>query len=241
MVGALSPNHWTNREPQTPENISWSEASWKCSSQHQDPALSYCLQTPVLDVSGQTSKTRIQHHPSKKKRNDKSKLQKKEQGKNLQDQINEDEIGNLPEKELRVMIVKIIQNLGNRMEKIQEIFNKDLEELKSKQTVMNTKTEIKNTLEGLNSRITEAEERISKLEDKMVEITAKEKNKEKRMKRAEDKLGNLWENIKRTNIRIIGVPEEKEKKKGSAKIFKEIIVENFPNMGKEIATQVQEA
>ena len=56
----------------------------------------------------------------------------KEQGKNLQDQINEGKIGNLPEKEFRVMIVKMIQNLGDRMEKIQEIFNKDLEELKSK-------------------------------------------------------------------------------------------------------------
>ena len=70
-------------------------------------------------------------------------LQTKEQGKNLQDQIKEDEIGNLPEKEFRVMIVKMIQNLRNRMEKIQETFNKDLEELKSKQTMMNnTKSEI---------------------------------------------------------------------------------------------------
>ena len=107
-------------------------------------------------------------------------LQTKEQCKNLQDQINEEEIGNLPEKEFRVMIVKMIQNLGNRMEKIQETFNKDLEEQKNKQTVMNnTITEIKNTLEGINNRITEAEERISELEDKMVEITARERNKEK--------------------------------------------------------------
>ena len=60
-------------------------------------------------------------------------LQTKEQSKNLQDQINEDDIGNLPEKEFRVMIVKVIQNLRNRMEKIQETFNKDLEERKSKQ------------------------------------------------------------------------------------------------------------
>ena len=60
------------------------------------------------------------------------------------------------------MIVKMIQNLGNRMEKIQEIFNKDLEELKSKQTMMNnTINEMKNSLEGTNSRITEAEEWIS--------------------------------------------------------------------------------
>ena len=65
-------------------------------------------------------------------------LQMKEQGKNLQDQINEEEKGSLPEKEFRVMIVKIIQNLGSRMEKIRETFNKDLEELKSKQTIMKT-------------------------------------------------------------------------------------------------------
>ena len=63
--------------------------------------------------------------------------QMKEQGKNPPDLTNEEEIGSLPEKEFRVMIVKMIQNLGNRMEKIQETFNKDLEKLKSKQTVMN--------------------------------------------------------------------------------------------------------
>ena len=61
------------------------------------------------------------------------------------------------------------------------------------------------------------------------------------MKRIEDSLRDLWDNIKHTNIRIIGVPEEEEKKKGTEKIFEEIIVEKFPNMGKEIATQVQKA
>ena len=98
----------------------------------------------------------------------------------------------------------------------------------------------KNTLEGINNRITEAEERISELEDKMVEITVRKQNKEKRMKRIEDSLRDLWDNIKRTNIQIIGVPEEEEKKKGTEKIFDEITVENFPNMGKEIVNQVQE-
>ena len=89
--------------------------------------------------------------------------------------MNEEEIGKLPEKEFRVMIVNKIQNLSNRIEKIQETFNKDLEELKSKQTVMNnTITEMKTTVEGINSRITEAEEWISDLEDRMVEFTAAE-------------------------------------------------------------------
>ena len=66
-----------------------------------------------------------------------------------------------------------------------------------------------------------------------MEITTAEQNKEKRMKRIEDSLRDLWDNIKQTNIRIRGVPEE-EKKKGTEKIFEEIIVENFPNRGKEI-------
>ena len=63
--------------------------------------------------------------------------QKKEQGKNPPDQTNKEEIRSLPEKEFRVMIVKMIQNLENRIEKIQETFNKDLEELESKQTMTN--------------------------------------------------------------------------------------------------------
>ena len=138
----------------------------------------------------------------------------KEQGKNPPHQTNEEEIDSLPEKEFRVMIAKMIQNLGNRMEKIQETFNNDLEELTSKQMMMNnTINEIKNSLEGINSRITEAEERISDLEDKVVEITTAEQNKEKRMKRIEDSLRDLWDNIKCTNVRIIGVPEEEEKRK----------------------------
>ena len=108
----------------------------------------------------------------------------REQSKNPPEQTNEGEIGSLPEKEFRVMIVKMIQNLGNRMEKIQEMSNKDLEELKSKQTMMkSTINEFKNSLEGINSRINEGEEWISDLEDKIVEITTTEQNKEKRMKR----------------------------------------------------------
>ena len=105
----------------------------------------------------------------------------KEQGKIPRDLTNEDEIGSLPEKEFRIMIVNMIQNFGNRIDKIQETFNKDLEELKSKQTMMkNTTNEIKNSLERINIRITEAEERISDLEDKRVEITTAEQNKEKK-------------------------------------------------------------
>ena len=97
-------------------------------------------------------------------------VQMKEQTRNTEVQINEEAIGKLPEKELRIMIVKMIKNLENRMEKIQESINKDLEELKNKHTrTNNTIIENKNTLEGINSRISEAEEPISELEDKMVD------------------------------------------------------------------------
>ena len=138
--------------------------------------------------------------------------QMKEQTRNTEVQINEEEIGKLSEKELRIMIVKMIKNLENKMEKMQESINKDLEELKNKHTeINNTITGIKNTLEGINSRIAETE-RISELEDKLVEITSEEQNKVKRMKRTEDSLRDLWDNIICTNILIIEVPEEEEKK-----------------------------
>ena len=75
----------------------------------------------------------------------------------------------------------------------------------------------------------------------MVEITSEEQNKVKRMKRAEDSPRDVWDNSKYTNIKIIGVPEEEEKKKGYEKIFEEIIFGNFPNMEKKIVSQVQEA
>ena len=74
----------------------------------------------------------------------------------------------------------------------------------------------------------------------MVEITSEEQNKVKGMKRTEDSLRDLWNNIKCTNSQIIGIPEEEEKKKGYEKIFEEITFENFPNTEKEIVDQVQE-
>ena len=91
------------------------------------------------------------------------------------------------------MILKMIKDLENRMEKMQESNNKYLEELKNKHTdTNNTITEIKNTLEEINSRLSEEEEQISEQENKMVKITAEEKNKVKRMKIAEDGLSMLF-------------------------------------------------
>ena len=119
-------------------------------------------------------------------------------------------------------------------------YKKYLEEIKKSQLKMNNAiNEIKNTLEGTNSRIMEAEDRINEVEDEMVEINEAERKKEKRIKRNEDNLRDLWDNVKHPNIHIIGVLEEEDKKKGHKKILEEIIAENFNKMGKEIAPQIQ--
>jgi len=185
--------------------------------------------------------------------------QVKEHDKCTTNETKEEEIGNLPENEFRIMIGKMIQNFVNktelqiysletRIEKMCKIFNKDIEKIKESQSIINNAiTEIKSTLDGANSRITEAEDRISEVEDRisevedrMVEINEAERKKEKRIKRNEDNLRDPWDNVTCPNIQIIGVPEEEDKKKGHEKLLEEIIVENFPKMEKEIVTKVQE-
>ena len=121
--------------------------------------------------------------------------QVKEHDKCPPNQTEEEEIGNLPDKEFQIMIVKMIQNceikmesqinsLETRMEKMQERFNKDLEEIKNSQYIMNDAiNEIKkNTLKATNTRIMEAEDRISEVEDRMVEINETERRKENKLK-----------------------------------------------------------
>ena len=145
------------------------------------------------------------------------------------------------------MVLKTMQDIGNKLEakmdNLQETLSKEIQDIKLKQEEMqNAITEIKkNSLAAANSRIQEAVERISEVEDRLVEIMDAEQKREKRLKTNEDSLRELWDNLKCTNIRIIGVPEGEESKKGTGKIFQEIIAENFPNMGKEPLPQIQEA
>ena len=145
-----------------------------------------------------------------------------------------------------------INSLESRIEKMQVRLNKEeeikrvnrkesIEEIKRSQYIMNNAiNEIKNTLEATNSKITEAEDRISEVEDRVVEMIESERKKEKQIKRNEDNLRDLQDNMKCSNIRIIGVTEEEDKKKDHEKILEEIIVENFPKMGKEIITHSKE-
>ena len=130
--------------------------------------------------------------------------QVKEHNKCPQNQTREEEIGSLPEKEFRIMIVKMIQNFENKMEsqinrletrieKMQEMFIKDLEEIKKSQSIMNNAiAEIKSPLEGSNSRITEAEDGVSEVEDRMVELNEAERKKDlKEMRTTSETFGTM--------------------------------------------------
>ena len=97
----------------------------------------------------------------------------------------------------------------------------------------NAINEIRNTLEATNSRIMQAEDWISEIEDRMVEIKESERKKEKRIKRNEDNLRDIQDNMKCSSIQIIGVPGEEDKKKDHEKILEDLIVENFPKMGRK--------
>ena len=169
----------------------------------------------------------------------------REKGKTPENQLSHEEILSLQEKDFRLLMLKMMQDIGNKLEakmdNLQETLTKEIQDIKLKQEEMqNTITEIKNSLEAANSRIQEAEEQISEVEDRLVEITDAEQKREKRLKTNEESLRDLLDNVKRTNIRIIRVPAE-EREKETEKIFQEIIAENFPNMGKESLTQIQEA
>ena len=119
-------------------------------------------------------------------------------------------------------MLKMMQDIGNKLEakmdNLQETLCKEIQDIKLKQEEMqNTITEIKNSLEAAKSRIQEAEEWISEVEDRLVEITDAEQKREKRLKTNEESLRELWDNIKRTNSCIIGVPGGEEREKGQKK------------------------
>ena len=124
-----------------------------------------------------------------------------------------------------MLMLKMMQDIGNKLEakmdNLQETLSKEIQDIKLKQEEMqNTLTEIKNSLEAANSRIQEAEEQISEVEDRLVEITDAEQKREKRLKTNGESLRELWDNIKHTNICMIGVPEEERERRGQKKYSK---------------------
>ena len=121
-------------------------------------------------------------------------------------------------------MLKMMQDIGNKLEammdNLRETLTKEIQDIKLKQEeIQNTITEIKNSGEAANSRIQEAEERISEVEDRLVEMTDAEQKRERRLKTNEESLRELWDNVKHTNIRIIGVPEGEERERRGQKKY----------------------
>ena len=122
------------------------------------------------------------------------------------------------------------------MKKEIETINKGQEEMK------NRVSELKNTVEGMKSRLDEAEDQINELEDKVEKNTQKEQEKEKRLRKNEEEEGlrEMQDNMKCNNVRIIGIPEGEEEEQGIENLFEKVMMENFPNLGREKVTQIQE-
>uniref|UniRef100_A0A9L0S6J7 LINE-1 retrotransposable element ORF1 protein n=1 Tax=Equus caballus TaxID=9796 RepID=A0A9L0S6J7_HORSE len=104
----------------------------------------------------------------------------------------------------------------------------------------NTMEEIKKNLDSLNSRVDNMEDRIRNLEDRNIEMLQIEEERQLRLKRNEETLQEISDSIRKCNIRIIGIPEGEEEK-GAESLFKEIMAENFPNLGREMELHVTEA
>ena len=120
------------------------------------------------------------------------------------------------------------------MKKEIETINKGQKDMK------NTISELKNTVEGMKSRLDEAEDRISKLEDKVGKNSQKEQEKGKRLKKNEEGLREMQDNMKCNNICIRGIPEGEEEEQGIENLFEQVMMENFPNLMREKVTQIQE-
>ncbi|KAK1335919.1 hypothetical protein QTO34_003718 [Cnephaeus nilssonii] len=155
--------------------------------------------------------------------------QRKENVESPRKEISENEACNMTEKEFRVMVMEFIHRMD---EKINNLC-KNQEEMKSDIAT------IKNTMESFNSRLQEAEDRISELEDQVQKQAQAEQQLEKKIKKQEESLRELRDNMKRSNMRIIGLPEGQEEQQGLENLFEAIMTENFPDMGKIKVTQVK--
>ncbi|KAF6088431.1 hypothetical protein HJG60_008256 [Phyllostomus discolor] len=165
--------------------------------------------------------------------------------------LNETEAIQLSDIEFKAVIVRKLNELTMSYEKLQGSYNElnenyisiknEIETLnKGQEEMKNTISELKNTVEGMKSRIDEAEDRISELEDKIEENTQKEQEKEKRLRKNEEGLREMQDNMKRNNIRIIGIPEGEEEEQGIENLVEQVMMENFPNLMRQKVTQIQE-
>ena len=142
------------------------------------------------------------------------------------------------------MVIRMLNELRGSVDELSENFNKDIKNIKMEMEIIKENqsemktilSEIKSILEGIN-RVDEVEGRISDAEDGVAEDTQSEWRQEKRNQKYENNLRSLWDKVKCNNVRIIGVPEGEDRNQEVENLFEEMIMENFPNLVKEIDIQ----
>uniref|UniRef100_A0A8D1HGA0 L1 transposable element RRM domain-containing protein n=1 Tax=Sus scrofa TaxID=9823 RepID=A0A8D1HGA0_PIG len=154
---------------------------------------------------------------------------------------NETDLCSLTDLEFKREIVKIPKELREHMNSNAYTLRKELENIRrSQEKLEHSVAEMQTELRAVKTRMNNAEERISDMEDRIMEITQHGQQTENRIKKLESNIRDLWDNIKRANLRIIGIPEGVEKDKGMENIFEEIIDGNFPNL-KDTEFKIHEA
>ncbi|KAF0887393.1 LORF1 protein, partial [Crocuta crocuta] len=152
------------------------------------------------------------------------------------------DISRITEQDCRTIIVKLIAGLAKSIEDLKETMATTNMENKNRHDELKTAiNEIHNKLEVSNARIEETEKRISDLEHTIIEKQEADKNRDKLIQEHERRVRELSDTVKRNNIRIIGIPEEDERGKGAEGVLEQIVAENFPNLGKEVNVDIQEA
>ena len=149
----------------------------------------------------------------------------KEQTKTPEKEISDMEITNLSDTEFKTLVIRMLTELIEYGHKMKEEMNA-------------TQSEIKQNIQGTNREGKETKAQINYLEQKEEINTQPEQNEEKRIQKNEERLRNLWDNFKHSNIWIIGVPEEEEEQQETENLFEQIVKENFPNLAKELDMQV---
>uniref|UniRef100_A0A9L0T1N6 LINE-1 retrotransposable element ORF1 protein n=1 Tax=Equus caballus TaxID=9796 RepID=A0A9L0T1N6_HORSE len=175
--------------------------------------------------------------------------EQKENDKHPENNPKDNEIYNLSDDDFKTAIMKKLndlkENSDRQLNEFRSYVTKELDTIKKNQLeileMKSTMEEIKKNLDSLNSRVDNMEDRISNLEDRNIEMLQVEEERELRLKRNEETLRELSNSIRRCNIRIIGISEGEEKEKGAEGLFKEIIAENFTNLGREMELHVTEA
>lgn len=185
-----------------------------------------------------------------------NKMAQKESEKSPEKGLKDTEICDLNDREFKIAVLKKLNEiqentdrqlneLRNAIKEQHEHFTKEIEILKKNQIefleIKNSIEEIKNEITSLGSRVDQMEERISDIEDRNLEITQMEEERDLRLKRNERTLQELSDSIRKSNIRIMGIPEGEEREKGTENIFKQIVDENFPNLWTELDPRIQEA